>query len=236
MGALGFIAKAIIGLFAVILGLIGVGCLTVGIIGAVELGKYSKGDLVNNTYVWSPVSFVISLGLLLFLIGVFGVGGTCCGNKSLVKAFAVLMVFLITMEITAVVLGVVYRGKIHDNLDKGIRDGIKRGYNVTKTDTHAKKALDELQKDLDCCGAEGPNDYITQKLTIPKVCCKDEKLCTGLGPFETEGCTHKIQRLLKKYSNVFIGIGAGIAALEIIAVIYSCHAANKDSDETAKMV
>eukprot|EP00117_Sycon_ciliatum_P038451 scpid75846/ scgid28571/ 23 kDa integral membrane protein; Sj23 len=237
MGALGTIAKAIIGFFAILLALIGIAFLAVGSLVAVEFRTYASGGIFNDVYLWGPVGVAIALGILLLLIGVFGVIGVCCEHRGFIKAFAALMIILITLEITAAVLGFVYRSKLDDELQTGIEDGIKKAYSGSDPDTNTKKALDQLQEKLHCCGGTGTSDYRGQipPILVPKSCCVDQSVCVDiLGPFYTEGCTDKLHDLYKKYSNVFIGVGITFAILQILAVIYSCYAVN--ADEGSPMV
>ncbi|KAL7064801.1 hypothetical protein AAHC03_05575 [Spirometra sp. Aus1] len=168
-------------------------------------------------------AFVLAVGLLIFLLGFLGCVGACTENVCMLKTFAVIIGILVILEIIAAILIFVYRGKIKEIAAKGLQyqiDEILSGSNVVTEET--KKALDELQSHLKCCGGEGPGDWQGH---IPASCCASGSAsCSNPYP---QGCAEALYNAVKDKTLAMAIIIVVLAVLELGAIIAACVLAHK---------
>lgn len=87
-----------------------------------------------------------------------------------------------------------------------------------------------------CCGIDGPTDWYSDgpDRTLPKSCCHaliegeeppTEAVCRLSRPTAPivyqNGCYEKLQMKLKSSSNTLVGVGIGIAFIEVILLAYN---------------
>ncbi|KAJ8966209.1 hypothetical protein NQ317_001307 [Molorchus minor] len=75
-----------------------------------------------------------------------------------------------------------------------------------------------LQRFLQCCGVDGPDDYPTTKL--PDSCCINGQCSTFEHRYHKDGCALKVYEFLRKSTNIVGGVAIGIAAIEIIGAVF----------------
>ncbi|KAJ8978669.1 hypothetical protein NQ317_019105 [Molorchus minor] len=84
--------------------------------------------------------------------------------------------------------------------------------------------------DLECCGLEGPGDWqkITRNDSLPHTCCPNTKPgdCTIKNSNKyTASCFDKLKAVFEKYGSIIGGVGIGIAASQLIGVVFACFLA-----------
>ncbi|BHF65958.1 Leukocyte surface antigen cd53 [Sparganum proliferum] len=172
----------------------------------------------TSTQTMGVSAFVLAVGLLIFLLGFLGCVGACTENVCMLKTFAVIIAILVILEIIAAILLF-----IKEIAAMGIQYQIKEilsGSNVVTEET--KKALDELQKHLNCCGGEGPADWKNQ---IPASCCASGSAnCANPYP---QGCAEALYNAVKDKTLVMGIVIVVLAVLELGAIIAACVLAHK---------
>ncbi|KAG7477427.1 hypothetical protein MATL_G00069590 [Megalops atlanticus] len=175
----------------------------------------------------APIVLIV-VGVIIFFIAFFG----CCGawkeNYWMVATFAVLLSLIIIIEIGAAIAGYVFRGKLGEIVDTGLKDMIAR-YNSSSVDF--RKTMDKMQETLKCCGANSSADwanYDKDHTSVPDSCCKT--VTTGCGKaamhdpskvYQT-GCLHAVEDLLKKNVQLVIVAALVIAFLQITGIVFAC--------------
>lgn len=170
---------------------------------------------------------IIAVGVIIFFIAFFG----CCGawkeNYCMVTTFAILLSVIIIIEIGAAIAGYIYRGKITTIVQTGLADMITK-YNTSEEIT---QAVNRLQKDLKCCGANNASDwvkYMPDGISVPDSCCIT--ITTNCG-HETmldaskvyqKGCSSAMEQVLKKNIQWIIVAALVIAFLQIMGIVFSC--------------
>ncbi|EAT45481.1 AAEL003236-PA [Aedes aegypti] len=80
---------------------------------------------------------------------------------------------------------------------------------------------------MKCCGVNGPEDWqpIFKNDTVPKSCCHELPIgvnrCTRKYA-DPEGCFPKLSAFLGSKSLLMAGIGVGLAAIQLVAVLLAC--------------
>jgi len=72
---------------------------------------------------------------------------------------------------------------------------------------------------LQCCGVDGPRDWINQ-IPFPLSCCDDTQLSIcQLSNAYKEGCFSKLEMRIQNSATVLIGVGIGIAFVEASKIL-----------------
>ncbi|KAJ7365792.1 Tetraspanin-3 [Desmophyllum pertusum] len=138
------------------------------------------GDITKITtdeYTLVPCGILVGVGILIFITALFGCCGTCRDNKCCLSTFFALLFIVFTLEIAAGVMGYVYQDKARGFVNDGFVDAIKH---YDDKDSSLDKAIDDLQKDLKCCGSKHPTDWMNSPYFMkhlghyPKSCCAGE--------------------------------------------------------------
>ncbi|KAG5882058.1 hypothetical protein JTB14_007720 [Gonioctena quinquepunctata] len=122
-----------------------------------------------------------------------------------------------------------------------MRDAMVESMNNYDTSKSDKIAWDNIQKKLECCGVDGPGDWTKR----PASCCHPTREnapdpsaehCKNAKPGDdfmySYGCFDELQMKAQSSAKVLIGVGIGVAFIEIIGIILACCMAsavkNKD--------
>ncbi|KAL4225545.1 hypothetical protein ACF0H5_016233 [Mactra antiquata] len=247
MGFCGGCAKALLIVFNFIFWLSGAAILGVGIWMIVDKNIGSYFEVLNldthDQFFKYAAYILIGLGVFVFLVGFCGCCGAIRGSKFLLGLYIFFLVLIFAGELCAGVLMIVYRVQIEDKIDDALESSIKKEYGESVTITDA---WDVVQVQLDCCGGNGPNDYVDSKFVnkqseqmIPLSCCvltnkgtaeenpKDAIAKNGtacydkLGEYYEKGCKDGLLDWGKEHTTILIGVGIGIACLEIFGIVFA---------------
>uniref|UniRef100_A0A8C8AGP6 Tetraspanin n=1 Tax=Otus sunia TaxID=257818 RepID=A0A8C8AGP6_9STRI len=130
----------------------------------------------------------------------------------------VLLSIIFLVEIAAAIAGYVFK-------DKGLWDAMRK-YGEDKPST---EAVDELQKDFTCCGANNYTDWATIERfkvnnTVPRSCCRVNTTSCNVRP--SPATVYEKVRTppswMKKNILVVAAVALGIAFFEILGIIFAC--------------
>ncbi|KAJ8258937.1 hypothetical protein COCON_G00179490 [Conger conger] len=189
---------------------------------------------LNNTLVINHASgsavplILIAVGVIIFFIAFFG----CCGawkeNHCMVTTFSVLLCFIVMIEIGAAIAGYIYRGQLNDIVDSSFKDMVKK-YNSSSEDI--KKAVDNMQMELHCCGVNSSADwadFMPDQKSVPESCCKKQTQGCGNGAMQDadkvyqKGCLLTVKELLKNNVKLVIVAAVVIAFLQVTGIVFAC--------------
>ncbi|XP_053499856.1 CD63 antigen [Ictalurus furcatus] len=210
--------------FNFIFWLCGLALIIVGVLARTAITRIPAIQEVAST--GSPI-LIIVVGAVIFLIAFFGCCGAWKDNYCMVTTFVVLLSIIIIIEIGIAIGAYVLKGKLEDLPEKAVQEMMK---NYT-TNPDVQKDLDELQKELKCCGAVNASDWAffkPDKNSVPDSCCKNISTNCGAGALKdankiyTEGCGAALENLIKK-NILWVGVAAlVIAFIEILGVVFAC--------------
>ncbi|KAJ8358540.1 hypothetical protein SKAU_G00150650 [Synaphobranchus kaupii] len=171
---------------------------------------------------------LIGVGVIIFFIAFFG----CCGawkeNHCMVSTFSVLLSIIVIVEIGAAIAGYIYRGQINQIVEDSFKDMVNK-YNTSSEDV--RKAVDNMQKELRCCGVNASADWINfgpDKTSVPDSCCITEAKGCGSGTMHDAdkvyqtGCLSAVEALLKKNVQLVIVAAIVIAILQVTGIVFAC--------------
>ena len=174
-----------------------------------------------------PASLLIASGLLACLAGCCGCWGAIRESRCMLASYFIITLFIFCAQTTSGVLGFLYRENIRDAVYLEIKEVIRDHYGMG--DPHVDFAVDLMQRDLSCCGAEGPGDYVdsawwlaTQNgiKVVPESCCDEQKRCvrTTIRPYKT-GCGEELVKYSKNHMLVIASISMGLTFVQIVGMI-----------------
>ncbi|XP_069509834.1 CD63 antigen isoform X2 [Ambystoma mexicanum] len=193
----------------------------------------NKSVVISNASSSGVPIVLLIVGAVIFVVSFFG----CCGawkeNYCMVTTFAILLTLIFLVEIAAAIAGYVFK----DQFKAVIGDSFKISMATYGSDKEMKKAIDALQQEFKCCGGNSSSDWShvppfndTKKGSLPDSCCKNETESCGVGEAKTplsskifpDGCVEGLKEWLDKNIKIIAGVAIGIAAFELLGIIFAC--------------
>jgi len=249
MGCCTSFARCLLLMFNLIFWLSGVAILSVGVWILVDKGLEEYLDVVKDAMgdedtLRTAAYILIGFGAFVFLVGFCGCCGAIRRSKCLLGFYIFFLVIVCAGELAAGIYVAIFKGDAEAKLNTGLTDSIKNRYG----DGSLTVAWDALQNELSCCGGLGPDDYdgsvwanstAAQGNKLPDSCCTTPddpaKLAAcqaKTSDFHSEGCKAKVLQWVDDKAIILIGVGCGIAALELIGLVCAiCFCRHMDRDK-----
>lgn len=197
------------------------------VIGAWIKLKYKDFIQLSESNAATGAVFLIIIGVIVAIVGFLG----CCGawkeNYCMVTTYAILLAIIFILEIAAGAVAYAYKGKLEELTKKALDEGIKKYFKGGEE----RKAIDNVQKEFECCGVDGYEDYLNQNTTeLPKSCCRTPKCNTTVEAMRslnnteiyTQGCLKGFEKFLREHLLIVGGVGIGIAFVQLIGIVFAC--------------
>lgn len=250
-------AKVLLILFNFIFWLSGAALLGVGIWLKVDKTILKLLEFINIDQTDPMLDYaaylIIALGAFVFLVGFCGCCGAIKENKCLLGLYIFFLFIIMAGEIAAGVLAILYKDKVNSELTSKLTNVLQNKYVANNT---IAEPIDFAQIYFKCCGVNGPNDWDnstysknTTGRTVPESCCRrkasaESKDPTDLTPsdFQTcanpadaatydTGCYKAAMEWFDKHATILIGVGIGIACLELFGFIFAICLCRNTGDE-----
>ncbi|XP_063719948.1 tetraspanin-11-like [Symsagittifera roscoffensis] len=127
------------------------------VVGCLSLAHrdYYGNFLSGATYGFVTWTLVF-VGVFVVIVSLFGLYAAFKEGKLLLKIYAVLVGVVIAIELSVVIVALVYRGKTYRKLESHFNSTIVNQYGSNGDVT---KALDQLHQDHQCCGVNSFMDW-----------------------------------------------------------------------------
>ncbi|KAF5306166.1 hypothetical protein FQR65_LT07442 [Abscondita terminalis] len=191
----------------------GIGIITAGAIVLADIGEFSH--FMENRMLATPIVLIVA-GTIIFIIAFLGCFGAIRESHSLLMAFAICLLIIFIIELAVGIAAAVFKNDFEDALKNTLKNSMKN-YN---TNNDEKTAWDNTQKNLMCCGVEGPADWNQNQLVKPESCCKDPKKFPNCENYEM-GCYTQLKLKVENKATILIGVGIGIAFVQ--SKLRQCH-------------
>lgn len=243
--------------FNILFLLSGIGVLGVGIWVKVDKNVVNMQHLVefdsNDKQLEIAANILIGFGAFVLLISALGFFAACTQKKIFIGLYIAFLVLVFAGEFAGGITAAVFKGKIEDELPKVLTRSFKK---YTPGKNLLAKAWDYMQVWLSCCGSEGYWNYAKVNFTkpnihVPTTCCKLSKadpespvaqnstMCqqeasvsnqTVFTYLQKEGCYKSLEDAIKSHLGLIIGIGVGIAMLQLLGIVLACCVCRRDKD------
>lgn len=236
MGCCESFARCLLIMFNMIFWLSGAAILGVGIWILVDKDLQDYLDVIKDAMededaLRNAAYILIGFGAFVFLVGFCGCCGAIRRSKCLLGFYILFLLIVCGGELAVGIYVVIFQSDAEDKLNTGLEKSIKEHYGTT-----LKSAWDLVQKELKCCGGNSHKEYEnstwareqTSGVKLPVSCCKlnadgnpiNETLCTSAqDEFYSQGCKAELKNWIDDNSLYVIGVGFGIAALELIGLV-----------------
>jgi len=142
-----------------------------------------------NEIITSSSVFLIVLGAIVGLVGLFGCIGACCSVKWMLSVYLIVLIIILLAEIALIIFAALYPEKFREQSqplmyrslnDKFAKDVTFVNETFVLPSEDVNLAFSSMQFELACCGAFGPGDYKNisftrfasyPSATVPVSCC-----------------------------------------------------------------
>lgn len=222
--------KYVLHIFNIVFLLSGVAVFGVGVWTVVTKHQY-VALLTNATYELAAWVLIVA-GCLVLIVTAVGCIGVLQDNRLfiLVYTFALLLIFL--LEAMVGVMSFLYEPHVADELYLNLNKTFIENY---KLDDSKTRAIDHMQIEYKCCGANLFEDWqyshwqkenLSEGLKVPDSCCKTVTPRCGKSDHPSNihytGCRHRLADEIRDHLIILGSVGLGICVLQIFGMIFSC--------------
>lgn len=175
-----------------------------------------------------PAISLIVLGSIIFIIAFFGCCGAIRESHCMIVTFATLLLTILVIQVAVAIYTFVTLGRADDfHLKEAYADQVFYKYNDAQEN---RDLVNVVQRELTCCGVDSYKDFRNITPKIPGSCCdKDNtEICDPIlsNAKDRRGCGVAIEEFFKAVCATLGGIALGIAAVELIGIIFALCLAN----------
>ena len=182
------VVKYLVFFFNLIFAIIGLAILIVGVLAKIQNGAVEP-TVSQQISLDVPAILLISVGAFVFITAFFGCCGAIKESTCMLTTFAIILLTLLIIQV-AVGVYAFLNHDITDEVKSSIKQSVQDMMNKYNSSAPGSNNMDELQKFLHCCGADGPSDWKWPESRLPMSCCRNEEsTCTQNSDDKyTEGC------------------------------------------------
>jgi len=220
------LVKYLLFIFNLVFALCGLALLIAGALTYANIDKANFFmDKVNNEVNFSaPPIILIVVGSIIFVIAFFGCCGAIRESHCMIVTFAV---FLLVILIIQIAIGIfIFVKRDSDAWNQAVNTSLSEIFANYHNDNNTRQQVDDLQRNLECCGVHGP-DFWGSEHGIPQSCCVNPEIsqCVNTSPgahqvFQT-GCAEALKELLRNIGLILGIIAIAVGVIEIIGVVFA---------------
>lgn len=182
--------------------------------GALSLAKITElRSILSNENLSDVVpSIVISIGMFVCFISIFGCCGALKSNICLLETYSICLLVLVLFQVILASFIFLFV----DDIQKDTSRTFSKMWRSRVTSSDSQMMIDMIQENLECCGLSGSSDYTLE--TLPKTCCKPNSLCNHRTAFNI-GCKAHLEISIKNSSQMISYICIATAIFELTAAV-----------------
>jgi len=218
--------------------------------------EFSEPDVIQQAaYV------LIALGGFIFIISFLGYCGAIKESRVLLTAYALFLIIIFVLQVAAISLAAAYQTQADQHTRTVLRKSLTDLYSNSNNRNAVTVGWDLIMSQMDCCGVNNYTDFQTARLfnqqnreeninrVVPAACCilepglppgvyrpadeNCEELPTTTNSYKNKGCLNKFVFLVRENLNLVIGTVVGLAALQLLGIVFAfcvCKAVSIERD------
>jgi CD63 antigen len=209
--------------FNFITALAGIALIVSGSIALVQIGDISDAfhNMTSPTHM--PIALIV-LGSVIFIVSFFGCCGAIRESQCMVTTYAIFLLLVVIGMIICASLIFVYKDDVVNETHNAFNNIF-----LNRVQDVNRRALDNIQRSLRCCGRIGPEDFLNEgNQVIPSSCCDgNPSVCDrNNNNLFTQGCNSALEDLINGSSLLLAWISLGFGLAMFIGTIFACCLAN----------
>ncbi|XP_060528129.1 CD63 antigen-like [Cylas formicarius] len=240
------LVKYILFAFNLIFAISGLGIIIAGGLVLSDVSDFKH--FTDNDLLGPPVVLIVT-GSIVFIIAFLGCFGAIRESYKMLMAFSALLLVIFIVELAAGIAAAVYKGDFQSTFKKTLSASMTN-YSGNEVE---RISWDKIQTKFHCCGVDNPEDWKKIDPAYPKTCCaanptphdletgevQENDFCKQDGGgthLYSRGCYDKLKMKVESNMKVLVGVGIGIAFVEVIGIVLACWLAYtiKKENETSK--
>ncbi|CAH0556036.1 unnamed protein product [Brassicogethes aeneus] len=228
--------KYLLFVFNLIFAISGIGIIVAGAVVLSDVADFHH--FADNDLLGPPIVLIVA-GAIVFVVAFLGCFGAIRESYNLLISFAVLLLVIFVIELACGIAAAVYKTDFQGTFKNTLKQSMA---NYSENEVE-RIAWNNVHKKFKCCGVSGFTDWQSQNM--PLSCCHSmrdrndptSQYCSqnGAGPYYFNvGCFDKLEMKIQSNTKIVIGVGIGIAFIELIGVFLACwlaHTIKKENGE-----
>ncbi|KAL5006583.1 hypothetical protein ScPMuIL_015389 [Solemya velum] len=198
----------------------------------IVINRHSFVSLLGSSTFPAATYMLLATSAIVLLVGIVGCIGACTDNRGCLVIYAICLLVIMLLEAVAGVLAYMYESMIREELTRNLNRTMSQEYTFDQDITNA---VDEMQRQFKCCGAESFKDWKysmwlkTDNNTsnkAPDSCCITEsKHCAASDHHSNihyDSCRSSLEDYTRESLILIGGVGLGLCFIQIFGIIFSC--------------
>ncbi|KAL5250245.1 hypothetical protein ACHWQZ_G016094 [Mnemiopsis leidyi] len=182
------------------------------------------GVTVSHDTLNTSALFLITLGCIVFVVGLLGCCGSLTQNRCMLLLYFSLVTIIFLGEIALAIAVYANKDTVTQSIKDQFSDCMGKYDNTTTPNNVCKDAIDSVQSVLHCCGVNKTTDWkdYNHPLAPPESCCEDQAKCNYSTAYQ-DGCFNVINTFVN-HNAKYIGFGVlGVALVELLGMSLACY-------------
>ncbi|XP_044754416.1 leukocyte surface antigen CD53 [Coccinella septempunctata] len=199
-------------------------------IGTIIKAMYEDFEFFLESDYCSPSDILIFCGFVIFFVAFFGCWSAMRESTLLVNIYALFLIIILFLEITAAIYAVTMRVDLRSTITRNMNET----FHLVETDIAVRSAFDFTQSQLMCCGVLRPSDW--QLLPSYKLGNFPQSCCTGYDFYGNNNfscpsglnhklyitpCSKQVTELVSQTSFLLTTGALCVAFIQIIGIIFA---------------
>ncbi|KAL4229132.1 Tetraspanin 1 [Mactra antiquata] len=194
-----------------------------------DISDLDIGDVIGD----ASLAFIV-IGAFFFILGICGCIGASCKIKCLLVTYAVVLIVIFIAEVVFVVLLFTIKSTLDGWISNPLVDTLEQSYTGTNGTDAFTLTINFVMHRFECCGIKSYKEFqnatkwkssVGKTLEVPAICCTNGTICTTNptkdNSYINTGCYDAVNEWLTDNSSILIGVGAGVAGIQLILIIFS---------------
>ncbi|XP_022910362.1 CD63 antigen-like [Onthophagus taurus] len=191
-------------------------------IGATITTIYNDFELFMEDHYFSPAALFVAIGVIIFIVALFGCVGAIKESTCLVNTYATFLFLILILQVSAVIAAYAMRGNIYSLISERMTDTMR----YYPKNSYVQNGWDALQSQLQCCGVYSSTEWegylsganlTTAVPNIPDSCIRDT---IDNIPF-LAGCLDRLHFVISECALLIGTGGICVAIVQALGVIFA---------------